>query len=373
MRVLLMLLLAAALGSAQSPLPLSMKRAVEIALAPDGSTRAALAQESIQQAKDRKPRHAPRSSESGTQIRNIRQTTNLQAYGFSFKLPVPGFSIPSIVGPFSVSRRPRDGAAIGVQLQRRPQISSIQDQRCRREIDRDATRNSVSDEVARDYLACLRADADRENGARQRGTVRSAAEAGAARADAGTGTGIEVTRAEVQLANDRQNLIRAENDRNRATLHSLKAMGMRMDAPVEFTDKLEYKPIDIASDETLVEQARKARSGNEDAAAARGRGAAESERREGRTASFRRRIGRLRHHRHRRSVGAHPPTRWAFRCGCRYSTAARRERASEKASRNTARSRFARATWISKSNCRCERRWRVCARPRRKWIRRATA
>ena len=50
MRVPLLVLLTAALGLAQSPLPLSMKRAVEIALAPDGSTRAALAQESIQQA-----------------------------------------------------------------------------------------------------------------------------------------------------------------------------------------------------------------------------------------------------------------------------------------------------------------------------------
>ena len=53
MRVLSIFLLTASLGLAQSPLPLSMKRAVEIALAPDGSTRAALAQESIQQAKDR--------------------------------------------------------------------------------------------------------------------------------------------------------------------------------------------------------------------------------------------------------------------------------------------------------------------------------
>ena len=39
MRVLSIFLVAAAVGFAQSPLPLSMKRAVEIALAPDGSTR----------------------------------------------------------------------------------------------------------------------------------------------------------------------------------------------------------------------------------------------------------------------------------------------------------------------------------------------
>ena len=53
MRVLGVALLASALAWAQSALPLSMKRAVEIALAPDGSTRTALARESIQQAEQR--------------------------------------------------------------------------------------------------------------------------------------------------------------------------------------------------------------------------------------------------------------------------------------------------------------------------------
>src|ERR1043166_319184 len=103
MRVTLLLLLMASLGCAQAPLPLSMKRAVEIALAPDGSTRAALAQESIQQAQDRvaeaKAAFLPNVD---TSVTDRRQTTNLQAFGFRFNLPVPGFSIPTIVGPFSV-------------------------------------------------------------------------------------------------------------------------------------------------------------------------------------------------------------------------------------------------------------------------------
>jgi len=68
-----------------------------------------------------------------------------------------------------------------------------------------------------------------------------------------------VTRAEVQLANDRQSLIRAENDRNRATLTLLKAIGLRLDAPVAFTNKLEFKQVETAADDALVEQARKTR------------------------------------------------------------------------------------------------------------------
>src|SRR5256885_12947138 len=103
MRVRLTLLLASTLASAQSTLPLSMKRAVEIALAPDGSTRAALAQESIQQAQERvsqaRGAFLPNLDAS---VQDRRQTTNLKSFGFSFNIPVPGFSIPAIVGPFTV-------------------------------------------------------------------------------------------------------------------------------------------------------------------------------------------------------------------------------------------------------------------------------
>ncbi len=125
--------------------------------------------------------------------------------------------------------------------------------------DNDATRSQVSDEVARNYLACLRADADRDTGGANVELSEALLEQAKRAQTAGTGTGIEVTRAEVQLANDRQRLIRAENDRTRATLQLLKSMGLRMDSSIEFTDKLDYKPIDPGPPETLLEQARKAR------------------------------------------------------------------------------------------------------------------
>ena len=260
MRVLWMLLLAAVVASAQGPLPLSMKRAVEIALAPDGAVRVALAQESIQQAQERviqaKAAFLPKLDAS---VDDRRQTTNLKAFGFSFSLPVPGFSIPSIVGPFSVldSRATAQQSVLNFSDIRKYQASKAT--LAATKFDGDATRSQVSDEVARDYLGCLRADAARDT-ARANVELSEALLAQARRAQtAGTGTGIEVTRAEVQLANDRQRLIRAENDRTRTTLTLLKAMGLRMDSSIQFTDKLDYKPIDPASSETLLEQARNGR------------------------------------------------------------------------------------------------------------------
>ena len=260
MRVLSIFLLAGSLSWAQSPLPLSMKRAVEIALAPDGSTRAALAQESIQQAKDRVAEaRAALLPNLDTTIRENRQTTNLKAYGFTFNLPIAGFSIPTIVGPFNIfdARASAQQSVLNFSTLRKYQASKAT--LAATKFDNDATRSQVSDEVARAYLACLRTDADRDT-ARANVELSEALLAQARRVQtAGTGTGIEVTRAEVQLANDRQRLIRAENDRTRAALQLLKSMGLHLDSSIEFTDKLVYKPIDPASSETLLEQARKAR------------------------------------------------------------------------------------------------------------------
>src|SRR5262245_33400424 len=103
MRLLLTSLLVSTIATAQSPLPLTMTRAVAVALTPDGSTRVALAQESITQAEQKvlqaKSAFLPNLDAS---IQDRRQTSNLQAFGFRFDLPIPNFSIPTIVGPFSV-------------------------------------------------------------------------------------------------------------------------------------------------------------------------------------------------------------------------------------------------------------------------------
>jgi outer membrane protein TolC len=63
---------------------------------------------------------------------------------------------------------------------------------------------------------------------------------------AGTGTGIEVTRQRVQLANESQRLLVSQNDRRRARLQLLKAMNLRLDNDIELTDQLTYNPVDPA-------------------------------------------------------------------------------------------------------------------------------
>lgn len=245
------------LSVTQAPIPLSLKRAVEIALAPNGSARAALAQEAIDQAAQRvteaKSAFLPSLDAA---ITDHRQTSDLQAYGFNFKFPIPGFSLPTIVGPFNVldTRATVQQSVLNVGDIRKYQaakatLASVK-------FDNDATRNSVADEVARAYLACLRSQADRDTAQANVELSTALLQLAQHQKTAGTGTGIDVTRAEVQLANDRQRLIHATNDRTRTILQLLKAIGLPLSSPIEFTDKLTYKPIDTAAAESLLAQAR---------------------------------------------------------------------------------------------------------------------
>jgi outer membrane protein len=237
-----------------NPLPpgtleLSLKSAVEIALTPEGSAKVALARQSIRQAETQvqEARGAFLPNVDGT-VQDHRQTTNLRSFGFNFTFPIPGFSIPSIVGPYnvfdaraSVQQNILDFTVLGKYKASRSELASAKS-------DLNVVRDQVSDQVARAYLTSLRADTAletaRANVALSEALVRLAQQ----QKDAGTGTGIEVTRALVQLANDRQLMIVAESDRLRTLLQLSRAMGLSLDAPVRLTGKLGFQEADLADE-----------------------------------------------------------------------------------------------------------------------------
>ena len=255
------LVCAADAAAARGPVELSLKRAVEIAISAEGNTNIQLSGEALKQAQSRamQARAALLPDLEGA-FSERSTTVNLAAQGLtSISLPVAGFTFPGFVGPFT-----NMDARISLQQSifdfgsiRRFQASRVGISAATQELD--STAEKVAAQVARAYLAAVRADADVETA---NANIRLS-EAVLTQADnqkkAGTGTGIEVTRAKVQLANDRQHLLVTENTRRSAHLELLRAMGTPLDTEVKLTDKLGYIPVDTVTLDEAKSQALRAR------------------------------------------------------------------------------------------------------------------
>ena len=240
----------------RGPLELSMKRAVEIATSVEGNTNLQLSDEALKQAQDRSGEARAAllpDFEGAFSYRDL--TSNLSAYGIKIAVPIPGFQFPTFVGPYAVMDARLSGSqnVFDFSSIRRFQASKVGVTAARS--DRGATEEQVAGRVARAYLAAIRAQTDLEtaeaNVALSEATEKQAQNQKAA----GTGTGIEITRARVQLANDRQRLLVARNDRRRAHLELLRAMNMRLDMELSLTDKLAYAPVDPVTMEQAKAQA----------------------------------------------------------------------------------------------------------------------
>jgi outer membrane protein TolC len=73
--------------------------------------------------------------------------------------------------------------------------------------------------------------------------------------DTGTATGVDVLRAQVQLDNDKQALLIAENQLKQSLLALARSLGMNPGTPLELTEPLQYHPVSMSEPEILVPSA----------------------------------------------------------------------------------------------------------------------
>jgi outer membrane protein TolC len=242
--------------AAQSTVELSLRRAVELAGSPEGNTNVQLAGEATRQAAARssQARSALLPDLSGSfGVRN--QTVNLQAMGLRISFPVPGFSLPHMVGPFTTMDARLNATQTVFDFASLRRWQAAKSGVTAAKSDEVRVSDAVAGQVARAYVAALKGDADVEaaeaNVALSEAVLKQAEDQKAA----GTGTGIEITRAKVQLTNDRQRLLQAQNGRRAARLQLLRAIGLRLDTDVKLTDRLEYRPMDAVTIEQAKTQA----------------------------------------------------------------------------------------------------------------------
>ena len=258
MRLVWVLLCAVPLAA--QPVPLSLKRAVQLAVAPEGNTRVRLSAEALKQAESRTAQaRAALLPDLSAAFTDQNLTRNLAAQGIQVSVPIPGFHFPTFVGPFTTmdARVSASQSVFDFSSIRRFQASKVGVSAAKADVSGSA--EQVAAQVARAYLSAVRADADVEaaqaNVALSEAVLKQAENQKAA----GTGTGIEITRARVQLANDRQRLLVAENARRAAGLQLLRGVGLRLDTELVLTDKLQYVPVDAVTMEQAKAQAMKER------------------------------------------------------------------------------------------------------------------
>jgi len=241
-------------------LPLSLKRAVEIATSPEGNTNIQLSGEALKQAQSRSAEaRAALLPDVEASFGEQNRTSNLAALGVQVTLPIPGFRFPTFVGPFTTMDARVTGSQTVFDFASIRRFQAAKEGVSAAKSDIGNTAEQVAAQVARAYLAALKAVADVET-AQANVTLSQAVETQAEnQKKAGAGTGIEITRARVQLANDQQRLLDAQNDQRSTGLRLLRAMGLRLDTAIQLTGKLEYVPVDAVTIEQAKAQAVKDR------------------------------------------------------------------------------------------------------------------
>jgi outer membrane protein TolC len=182
------------------------------------------------------------------------QNRDLQAFGIS----APGF--PAVVGPFSNYDFRVYAQQNIVDMESRHELKAIDRALDAGKMDERDARDMIVRAIAGLYLnaqsAAARADSAQSRVNDSSALYRLAKD----KHDAGTATGVDVLRAQVQLANDRQTLLVAQNQTKQSLLALARNLGMSPGTPLELAEPLDFHPLRQPEIDTLVSAALLARA-----------------------------------------------------------------------------------------------------------------
>jgi len=175
------------------------------------------------------------------------QNHDLRAEGLSFT----GIPIPSTVGPLSNYDFRVYAQQNVVDLGSYRELKASERALDAGKLDERDARDLIVRSIAALYLnaqsAAARADAAQSRVTDSNALYKLAKD----KHDAGTATGVDVLRAQVQLANDRQALLIAQNQTKQALLELARNLGMNPGTPLELAEPLNYRPLNQPDIETL--------------------------------------------------------------------------------------------------------------------------
>jgi outer membrane protein TolC len=228
------------------PLPLSLKDAVERAL--KYNLGLLLQEESVRAA------HGARWRALADLLPNIsagtsesRQVINLQAYGFP--------ADPPIIGPFNVfdARAYLSQPILDLRALNDARAASAKERA--EKLGVRSARDLVTLVAVNLYLEAVAASSRIEAAHAQQQTAEAVFKQAADMKQSGVVAGIDVLRAQVQLQNQRQRAIGAENGFEKAKLQLARAIGLPTAQTFTLTDRIPYAPLSDVSLESALKTA----------------------------------------------------------------------------------------------------------------------
>lgn len=239
-------------------LKLSLREAIQAAI--DNNVNVRLLKERIAAAQ------AQASTSFGALLPNVSgsvsgrsQTVNLGAFGLpSDRLAGLGLR-RSVTDPFEVYD------ARATLVQNIFSLSLIQRWRAAKSgvdvanLEAEVTKRDVMATVGLLYIEALRADEAVKARLADIDLAQQLVKLAKDRKAAGVATGLDVTREEVQLENDRQRLLVAQNDEESARLNLIRALGIDFEVRLVLTDELRFVPVQTQPAEQVLTIARQQR------------------------------------------------------------------------------------------------------------------
>lgn len=251
----------AATGETQAGPVLTLKEALRLAREQGGSVRLELAELQALQAETRTAQaRASLLPNFDAVVTSQNQTRNLAAFGIRLNIPVPGFQFPEVVGPFSTvdARASISQSIFDLSAIRRFQASRTGADAAAEE--KDNAHDLITGEVARAYVAAIMGQSRRDVAKANVELSEAILQLAEDQKNAGVATGIDVTRARVQLANERQRALIAESERKTLQLRLLRLIGLDLGQERRLDLDLGLVQADAATLDQAVKSAEESRS-----------------------------------------------------------------------------------------------------------------
>ena len=176
-------------------------------------------------------------------LQGTEQQTNLAALGFKFRSPVPGFNIPTVVGPFHYfdlrARLTQTVADLTTLRNYRASAENVKANELSAQDARDLVVLAVTASYLQIIAASARVDSARVQVATAQATYRQAVD----RHDAGLSARIDVTRSQVELQIEQQRLTSQETDLARQKIILDRLIGLPAGQDLALTDAMPFGPL----------------------------------------------------------------------------------------------------------------------------------